>query len=195
MISRHRISANLKGMVIKMRVITGAARGRLLKTVEGLDVRPTAEKVKESIFSAIQFEIEGARMLDLFCGSGQMGIEGLSRGASVCTFVDNDRRSIEVTKKNLINVGLFSSARVIQSDFLSFLSGGKEQYDIAFLDPPYSQGMLQQALPLLVRRMNPAGVILCEHEAKDILPEEAEGFTRKKEYSYGRMKITTYRQG
>ena len=106
-----------------MRVVTGIARGRVLATVEGLDVRPTSQKVKEAVFSSIQFEVEGARVLDLFCGSGQMGIEALSRGAASCTFVDLDRRSIEVTKRNLTASGLFSLSRVVQMDYLSFLQG------------------------------------------------------------------------
>ena len=89
-----------------MRVITGSARGRVLLPVAGMDVRPTTDKVKEAVFSAIQFEVEGARVLDLFCGSGQMGIEALSRGAQSCVFVDSSRASQDVTKKNLTTTGL-----------------------------------------------------------------------------------------
>ena len=177
-----------------MRVVTGIARRRVLATVEGLDVRPTSQKVKEAVFSSIQFEVEGARVLDLFCGSGQMGIEALSRGAASCTFVDLDRRSIEVTKRNLTASGLFSLSRVVQMDYLSFLQGCRDRFDIVFLDPPYTQGMIQQALPLLAKHMNPAGVILCEHEEKDSLPEEAgEGFVRIKKYRYSRTSVSAYR--
>ena len=100
-------------------------------------------------YGAVHFQLEGAKMLDLFCGSGQMGIEALSRGAEVCVFVDKDRRSIEVTKQNLVSAGLFQKARVTQTDFQSYLTGCKDSFDIAFLDPPYSCGILQQALPLL----------------------------------------------
>lgn len=176
-----------------MRVVTGTARGRVLTAVEGMDVRPTSQKVKEAVFSAIQFEVEGSRFLDLFCGSGQIGIEALSRGAASCTFVDADRRSIEVTKKNLTVTGLFKQSRVAQSDYLSFLQGGKDKFDIAFLDPPYTKGMLQEALPLLIPRMNPYGIILCEHEEKDILPDAVGDFVRVKKYRYGRMSVSAYR--
>ena len=133
-----------------MRVITGTARGRKLETVDGLDVRPTTSKVKEAVFSAIQFEIEGARVLDLFCGSGQMGIEALSRGAALCVFVDSARSSQDVTKRNLMTTGLFSSARVAAMDYKDFLRTTKEKFDIVFMDPPYSQGMAQDAMQLLV---------------------------------------------
>lgn len=183
-----------------MRVITGTARGRVLKAVDGLDVRPTADKVKEAIFSAVQFELEGARMLDLFCGSGQMGIEALSRGAASCVFIDSDKRSIEVTKQNLTTVGLFSKARVAQMDYLSYLASCKDTFDLVFLDPPYMQGHLQKALPLLVARMSPAGVILAEHEYKDVLPtvltepEQAVTFSLVRRYDYSRISVSAYRR-
>ena len=177
-----------------MRVITGTARGRALTAVEGMDVRPTTEKVKEAVFSAIQFEVEGARVLDLFCGSGQMGIEALSRGASFCVFVDNARRSQDVTKKNLSASGLFSSARVAAMDYQDFLRTTKDRFDIVFLDPPYSKGHVQAALLLLPDIMTDSGVILCEHEHSDKLPEEAVAFVRTKEYRYGRISVSAYRK-
>lgn len=182
-----------------MRVITGTARGRVLKAVEGPDVRPTAEKVKEAVFSAVQFEVEGARMLDLFCGSGQMGIEALSRGAASCIFIDSDRRSIETAKANLTATGLFPRARVALMDYMAFLTGARDQFDLAFLDPPYSKGFLQQALPLLAGKMSAAGVILAEHEEKDVLPEElvppsgGPAFKLQRKYRYGRISVSAYR--
>lgn len=177
-----------------MRVITGTARGRKLATVEGMEVRPTAEKVKEAIFSSVHFELEGAKMADIFCGSGQMGIEALSRGASLCVFVDNGSRSIQVTKQNLIDTKLFQKARVVQTDAKAFLSGTKEKFDIAFLDPPYSQGILQEVLPLLTKVMKDTGIILCEHEEIDILPDEINGFVRVKKYRYSRISVSAYRK-
>jgi 16S rRNA (guanine966-N2)-methyltransferase len=177
-----------------MRVITGSARGRVLLTVDGTDVRPTAAKVKEAVFSAIQFEIEGARVLDLFCGSGQMGIEALSRGASLCVFVDVDHRSHETTKKNLAATGLFQKARVVKMDYLAYLQGAKDTFDFIFLDPPYSRGYLQQALPLLPRIVSDAGVIFCEHEETDLLPDTVGGFIRVKKYRYGRISVSAYRK-
>ena len=177
-----------------MRVITGTARGRTLEAVEGMEVRPTSEKVKEAVFSSVQFELEGAKMLDMFCGSGQMGIEGLSRGASLCVFVDNAKRSIDVTKQNLVASNLFSKARVVQTDAKSFLAGARDKFDIAFLDPPYARGILQETLPLLVPFMSGAGVILCEHEETDCLEDEIGDFVRVKKYRYGRISVSAYRR-
>ncbi len=177
-----------------MRVITGRARGRVLEAVEGLDVRPTAVKVKEAIFSSINFEIEGATVLDLFCGSGQMGIEALSRNARFCVFVDNAKNSQEVTKKNLVSTGLFEKARVVAMDYKSFLETTKELFDIAFLDPPYSKGFAQEVLPLLVLKMSEAGVILVEHEKSDELPQEVADFKRVKQYNYSRISVSAYRR-
>lgn len=177
-----------------MRVITGTARGRNIKTLDTLDVRPTSQKVKEAIFSAIQFEIEGSNVLDLFCGSGQLGIEALSRGAQFCVFVDNSRSSQDITKENLQNTDLFKQSRVVLMDYISFLSSTKDIFDIAFLDPPYSKGLVQLALPLLAEHMSDSGVILVEHESKDILPQEQGDFSIFKQYNYGRISVTSYRK-
>ena len=104
-----------------MRVITGSARGRKLKTLEGTDLRPTTDKVKESMFNILQFCIEGRRVLDLFAGSGQLGIEALSRGAESATFVDASKNAVAVVKQNLQTVGLADNARVVCTDSISFL--------------------------------------------------------------------------
>ena len=155
-----------------MRVITGSARGRKLKTLEGNDVRPTTDRVKEAIFSVIQFDVQGARVLDLFAGSGQMGIEALSRGAKLAVFVDSSKQSLEVVRDNLKTTGLSSASRVVTMDYQSYLSGCKEQFDIAFLDPPYGKGILQQALPLLVPKMAAGGIVLCEHPRGEDMPQK-----------------------
>lgn len=123
-----------------MRVITGFAKGRKLRTLSGEDVRPTTDRVKEALFSIIQFEIEGRRVLDLFAGSGQLGIEALSRGAASAVFVDSSRDSIEVVRENLNTTQLAQSAQVIQMDSLAFLAGQCGPFDIALLDPPYGAG-------------------------------------------------------
>lgn len=176
-----------------MRVITGIARGRRLETLQGDDVRPTTDLVKESLFSIIQFQIEGRRVLDLFAGSGQLGIEALSRGAASVTFVDSSRHSIDIIKKNLASTGLAGNAKVLNIDYLSFLSGKLEKFDVALLDPPYRQGMLLQALPMLAPLMNEGGVIVCESPLDETLPNEAGAFTVAKEYRYGKIKLTVYR--
>lgn len=177
-----------------MRVITGTARGSRLKTLDGLEVRPTAERVKEAVFSSIHFEVEGARVLDLFCGSGQMGIEALSRGAQFCIFVDSSREAQEIAKENLSHTNLLKQARVAAMDAFAFLQSTKDMFDIVFLDPPYSKGLVQQALPMIAEKMSDAGVILAEHELTDKLPETAGDFTKVKEYKYGRILITAYRK-
>lgn len=177
-----------------MRVITGSARGRKLNTLPGLDVRPTTDQVKEAIFSTIQFEVEGALFLDLFAGSGQMGIEALSRGARFCVFVDSSRQAQEVVRQNLAATGLAQNARLAPMESLSFLSTAAERFDIAFLDPPYNQGLLPKALPLLAPKMNPGGVILCEHQKGEELPETAGEFKIYRTYRYGKVMVTAYRR-
>ena len=176
-----------------MRVITGSARGRKLLTLEGEDVRPTTDRVKEAVFSVIQFETEGRRFLDLFAGSGQMGIEALSRGAKQAYFIDSAKKSVEVVKRNLKTTGLSDNARVLQTDFRSFLSAGGARFDIAFLDPPYRAGLLQEALPLTAGVMKDTGVIIAENPLDESLAEKYGDFVLDRQYRYGKIRITTYR--
>ena len=124
-----------------MRVIAGSARGRRLKTLEGMDVRPTTDKVKEAIFSAIQFDLPDAAVLDLFAGSGQMGIEALSRGAASVVFVDRSARSLQVTRENLESVQFAEQAQLHQTEAQSFFQYTAKQFDNSIIDPPYRKGM------------------------------------------------------
>lgn len=176
-----------------MRVITGSARGRKLITLEGDDVRPTTDIVKEALFSIIQFEIEGRKVLDLFGGCGQLAIEALSRGADSAVIVDSSKKSIEVIRQNLQNTGFDKNAVVLQSDALAFLQRRNEKYDIAFVDPPYSKGLIEKVLPSLCEVMNEGGVIVCEAPFTDELPEQAGGFYLKKKYRYGKIGLFVYR--
>ena len=178
-----------------MRVITGSARGRKLITVPGMEVvRPTTDRVKEALFSAVQFEIEGALVVDLFAGSGQLGIEALSRGARGAVFIDSSRQSIDVIKQNLSITGLMKQARVALMDALSFLRSTHERFDLAFLDPPYHSGLIQQALPLLGERMQGGGMILCETDRGEKLPEESGPFRIARRYRHSKTIITLYRK-
>ncbi len=177
-----------------MRVITGTARGRKLAALEGVEVRPTTDMVKEAMFSILQFEIEGAVVLDLFAGSGQLGIEALSRGARLCVFVDCSRESQNITRQNLQHTGLAAASRVAAMDYAAFLRSTKEVFDIALLDPPYDKGLLPEALPLVAERMSPGGAILCESRVKEPLPEKVGAFCRKKSYRYGKIMLTLYRR-
>lgn len=176
-----------------MRVITGVARGKRLITLEGEAVRPTSEKVKEAMFSVIQFDIEGRNILDLFAGSGQLAIEALSRGAEKAVLVDASKDSVQVIEKNLTSTGLRGKAKVVRSDSIAYISSSREIFDIAFLDPPYKAGLLQQALPLVEKRMNFGGSIFCEHPSDENLPDEVGRFQKIKEYKYGKIMVTLYR--
>jgi 16S rRNA (guanine(966)-N(2))-methyltransferase RsmD len=177
-----------------MRVITGTARGKRLATREGDTVRPTPERVKEALFSIIQFEIEGRRALDLFAGSGQLGIEALSRGAREAVFVDSSRESAEIVRENVEACGFQDCAKIENMDFTAFLMRGEKPFDLAFLDPPYRTGLLQQALPLVAAHMNPGGTIVCENPMDEELPETAAEFRRVKSYRYGKIVLTLYRR-
>ncbi|MBR7070704.1 MAG: 16S rRNA (guanine(966)-N(2))-methyltransferase RsmD [Clostridia bacterium] len=178
-----------------MRIITGTARGTRLETVAGDDlVRPTPEKVKEALFSALQFDIEGRRILDLFAGSGQLGLECLSRGAASATFVDSAERSLACVRNNAARCGLTAGATVVRSDYNSFLSGCRSQFDIAFLDPPYGTGILQKALPPVTKVMSEAGLIVCEHPLTETLEDICGDFSVVKRYRYGKIGITLYRR-
>lgn len=176
-----------------MRVTTGTARGRKLLTLEGVKVRPTTGRVKEAVFSAIQFEIEGRKFLDLFAGSGQMGIEALSRGAKSAVFVDASPESINTIKKNIQSCGFEKKATVINSEYANFLRLRHEFFDIAYLDPPFGENILGSAIDLLSEKISDSGVIICESLKEDELPENAGKFAISKRYQYGKTVITMYR--
>jgi len=177
-----------------LRVITGTARGRKLAALEGVEVRPTTDMVKEAMFSILQFEVEGANVLDLFAGSGQLGIEALSRGARACVFVDSSRDSQNITRQNLQHTGLSSAARVAAMDYAAFLRSTKDTFDIALLDPPYEKGLAADALPLLVDKMSPGGAILCETRKGEPMPERVGEFAIHRTYRYGKIALTLYRR-
>ena len=174
-----------------MRVITGTARGRRLKELEGRETRPTTDKVKESLFSIIQFDLEGRRVLDLFAGTGQLGIEALSRGASEVVFVDQSRESVRIVKENLKACGM--SAPVFQTNALDFLRSCGT-FDLIFVDPPYDAGLYEPVLNAInsVDNLSDGGIIVCEARRETVLPEMAPPYSRKKEYRYGKVKICVY---
>ncbi len=174
-----------------MRVISGSMRGKRLREPANYDIRPTTDKVKESIFNIIQFDIEGRRVLDLFAGTGQLGIECLSRGAAEVTFVDQSREAIAIVRDNLKSCGF--DARVVQEDSISFLSrGGK--YDIILLDPPYATNLLDKALQIInsVDILTEGGIIMCESGREKPMLDMNMPYFKRKEYNYGKVKLTTY---
>jgi len=181
------------GKVFIMRVITGSARGRKLKAPEGMDVRPTGDKVKEAVFSAVQFDIAGAVTLDLFSGSGQLGIEALSRGAKSCVFVDSSRVSLDYTRENIAAAGFKNSATVVSADCADYLRMCRQTFDIAFLDPPYKTGLIEKVMPLLCPHMSERGIAVCEHEKGLTLPDRFGGLVKYKTYTYGKTWVTIYK--
>ncbi len=177
-----------------MRVITGSARGRRLETLFGEEVtRPTTESVKEALFSMIQFEIEGKKVLDLFAGSGQLGIEALSRGARHCTFLENNRDAVRVVENNVSHCGFKDNSNIVFADAVSFLMR-KENFDSAFVDPPYNLGLVDKCLPLLLKLMSEDGIVVCETSAGEDLPESIDGWYADRVRRYGKTKLTLYRK-
>ncbi len=175
-----------------MRIITGLAKGTRLETLDGLDTRPTAERVKESVFSMLQFEVENRRILDLFAGSGQMGLEALSRGALCCTFVEKNLEAMEIVKRNAKKTKLIDKCKIINVDYKDFLRGSKtrEKFDVIFLDPPYSMKIIPEILDSLVKfdMLNTNAKIICESE--DDIEYTCEGLDTVKHNKYGRVFIT-----
>ena len=157
-----------------MRVITGTARGMTLKAPKGMDTRPTMDQVKEGIFSAIQFEVGGRRALDLFAGSGQLGIEALSRGAREAVFVDARRDACQVVRENLSKTRLAERAQVVQMDYLSYLGAGRGRFDLMFLDPPYAEVFLENALKRIseIDILTDSGIIICERPVEKALADD-----------------------
>ena len=179
-----------------MRIITGKAKGIVLKTPKGENTRPTAERVKESVFSMLQFDIEGRTVLDLFAGSGQMGMEALSRGAQSATFVDKSKDAIMLIKENLQKTRLIDNGIVLQCDYLEFIrrNVGKS-YDIVIIDPPYALKMYNPALKSLLdtSMIKPATLIVCESGTDEIFNGDLElqsKFEIAKQNKYGNTYIT-----
>lgn len=201
-----------------MRIITGSARGAVLTTLEGENTRPTGERAKEALFSMIQFDIEGRRALDLFAGSGQLGLEAVSRGAVSCVFIDEAREAVEIILANAKKAKLFDKCRISTGSYKSYLknAAGKEEFDLIFLDPPYASDYIADSLEMIADGglLRAGGRIVCESDngtapvkKKDIKSEEynntkvmeqvfgnneelAEKYTVVKTALYGRSRIT-----
>lgn len=178
-----------------MRIITGTARGTKLKTLEGLNTRPTTEMCKEGVFSAIQFELHDRYVLDLFGGCGQMALEALSRGAERAVIVDSSRAACEIIKENAQKTKLMKQCRVVTSDWKEYLRGasGREKFDLVYLDPPYQEGILDEVLHRLQYSdlIAKGAIIICESD-KDGIPNPVEGW-QSKLYRYGKTYVTIVR--
>lgn len=178
-----------------MRVITGTARGTNLKAPDGLKTRPTADRVKQALFNIIQFETVG-EVLDLFAGSGQLGIEALSRGASHAVFVDESPEAISVIRENLRRTHLDNRAEIIRSDSLSYLAKCRKRFRLIFLDPPYAEKYLENALNLIseIDILTEGAIIITERPLEKPLNMEFDGLERSKDYNYGKTTITLFRR-
>jgi len=179
-----------------MRVISGSARGRRLRELQGMQTRPTTDKVKESLFNIIQFDIPGRKVLDLFGGTGQLGIEALSRGAAGCTFVEQRRDAVRLIQENLKECRLEDKARVVPGEALAFLSSCREKFDVIFLDPPYHTDLMDRALELVTKIdiLSEHGIIICETMADRQLPQLEAPYEWGKDYRYGQIKLTIGRR-
>jgi 16S rRNA (guanine(966)-N(2))-methyltransferase RsmD len=181
-----------------MRIITGKAKGIKLKTLEGDNTRPTAERVKEAVFSMLQFDIEGRSVLDLFAGSGQMALEALSRGASSAVLADRSKEAVAIIKENVQKTRFADSCQVFMADYLDYLNRmAKAPFDIVFLDPPYAQGFYKPALKALLDNelLKPSSLIICE--SADASPFEGDtelmsNFKVIKQSKYGNSLITLF---
>ena len=179
-----------------MRVISGKARGIALKTPNGMATRPTSDRVKEALFSIIQFDIPGARVLDLFGGTGQLGIEALSRGAKSAVFVDERQDACGLIRENLKKTGLSESADVIRADYQSYLRNCREKFNIILLDPPYADVFLENAIKIIkeIDILQSNGIMVCERPCGKELPCEDAGFDRSRDYKYGNTLLAVLRK-
>lgn len=192
----------MKGDTPVLRIITGTAKGKRIETLEGEATRPTSERIKEAVFSSIQFDVENRRVLDLFAGSGQLGLEALSRGAQSVSFIDSEREAIDIVKKNARTCGFFDVCRYIVSDWRNYIrkASGKDKYDLVFIDPPYSMECCADALKRLVSAglLENGSIVVLESGTEDVKAEDFSDFEVIKSTHYGKktfVNILLYKGG
>lgn len=177
-----------------LRIISGTKRGARLSAPEGLHTRPTADNVKEAIFNIIQFDIEGRTVLDLFCGTGQLGLEALSRGAAGAVFVDSGAEAVRVSRENAAKLGFSELSKVVRDDVPRFLGTCRDKYGLVFIDPPYGSGLLEQALALIMEIdiLRSGGIMVCECGAKETDIALTAPYRMSKRYRYGATSIMLF---
>ncbi len=173
-----------------LRIITGTAKGKHIQTLEGEATRPTSERIKEAVFSSIQFDIEDRRVLDLFAGSGQLGLEAMSRGAASVSFVDSSREAMDIVKKNAVATGFFDKSRYIVSDWRNYIrkASGRDVYDLVFVDPPYSMECCADALKRLLEAelLASGAIVVLESGTEELDLSEFSDFEVIKSTHYGK---------
>ena len=180
-----------------MRIITGSARGCKLRPVPGDTTRPTRDMVKEALFSIIQFDIEGRTVLDLFAGTGQLGLEALSRGAAGCVFIDHTAAAVKTIRENAAAAKLADRAEIHQSDYKAYLqTAPKQAFHLVLIDPPYLAGYLKRVLNFVETFDIVAenGIIICEGKAGETMPGEIGRLRLIREYRYGITSLYLYRR-
>lgn len=185
-----------------MRVITGKYKGRKLNTPQDYEIRPTTDKAKEALFSILAGELYGSRVLDLFAGTGGLGIEALSRGAQYCVFADASRKSLNLVKENLEHCGVDEKTKILPGDYKKVLKtladriedGLEQPFDIILLDPPYNRGLLDEAFRLISEGglLSDDGTIVAEHRKEEETPDDFHGFVKTKERRYGVVVLSIY---
>lgn len=175
-----------------MRIIGGTHRGRKLAEFKGSDIRPTADRVKESLFNILSQKVAGAAVLDLFCGSGNLGLESISRGAKSVHFNDVSKDSLAVLKKNIAALDAQQLCRVTNLDYLACLAGAAEKYDLIFIDPPYAKEFGVPALEIIARRalLKEGGVVIYERDRA--FDGEVDGLEKFDERKYGKTYLTFF---
>ncbi|KXZ39614.1 16S rRNA (guanine(966)-N(2))-methyltransferase RsmD [Alkalithermobacter thermoalcaliphilus JW-YL-7 = DSM 7308] len=181
-----------------MRIISGTLRGLRLKSPKSMNIRPTSDRVKESVFNIINSNIADSFVLDLFSGTGSLGIECLSRGAYSCTFVDNSKESISILKENLNKARMLQKSDIIFSDVISALNKlavKRDRFDIIFMDPPYLKKLIIPALETISKSeiLEEDGIIIVEHDSKDVIPDKVGNLTKYREKQYSSTKISFFK--
>ncbi|MBR4173653.1 MAG: 16S rRNA (guanine(966)-N(2))-methyltransferase RsmD [Clostridia bacterium] len=178
-----------------MRIIAGTRRGHKLYEFDGIDIRPTTDRVKESMFNLIQDFVVGSRVLDLFSGSGALGFEALSRGADYAVCVDKDINSVAVINNNNASLG-FSNIKILNCDAMRYLAETKDKFSLIFLDPPYNKGFIAPIIQEIIKQniLKPDGIIVLESDFSD---EHGDflGLLKLKQKKYGRSYVTVYKRG
>jgi 16S rRNA (guanine(966)-N(2))-methyltransferase RsmD len=178
-----------------MRIISGKNRGRILKTLTGMNTRPTADRVKESLFSILFKNVEDAYVLDLFAGSGALGLECISRGAKQCVFVDSSKEAINIIKKNIELCNAMDKSEIRNTDFMAAIDKSiinKEKFDLVFVDPPYSKNIVDNVLLIIEQVLSTNGIIIAETDEKDELPDAIHNLVRYDTRKYGRTVISFF---